>query len=317
MPFLIALGAVLVLTPVAGWIGRSVRLVDRPGDLKIHDRTIPTLGGASVVAGIALALAVDSAWPEWGVIGAVLLALFVGTVDDVRPLSPWLRAALVGACGGIIVASTSVADLGFAAGVGVVLLVLACANAVNITDGQDGLAGGLSAIGALGMAAVGAIETGAPTLALALGGALMGFLAWNRPPARIFLGNGGAYAVGVMLALLATRLTVALGWRGLMAAGACLALLAFELVFTVARRAVSGGSMAAGDRLHSYDLAASSVGRSRSTLLFLGLAALAVAVAPFITIVPIGVAAGAEILAGGLAAVWGVRLWARRPAAST
>jgi UDP-GlcNAc:undecaprenyl-phosphate GlcNAc-1-phosphate transferase len=317
MPFLMALGAAVVLTPVAGWIGRSIGLVDRPGDLKIHGRRIPTLGGVSVVVGVTVALGVAAAWPNWGVVGAVFLALVVGTVDDVRPLAPWLRALLVGVSGVILVVGTPVADLGVAAGIGEVLLVLACANAVNIMDGQDGLAGGLSAIGALGMAAVGAVQGGAPALAPALGGALLGFLVWNRPPARIFLGNGGAYAVGVMLAVLATRLTVAFGWRGLMAAGACLAVFAFELVFTVARRAVSGGSLAAGDRLHSYDLAAASAGRSRSTVLFLGIALLGVGFALFITIVPIGVAAGAAALGSGLAAVWGARLWARRPAATT
>jgi hypothetical protein len=95
------------------------------------------------------------------------------------------------------------------------LLVVVCANAVNIIDGQDGLAGGLAVVAALAVSVLvsaAGLSTVALT-ALAVAGALVGFLVWNRPPARIFLGNGGAYGVGALLGILAWFLTGEGSWR--------------------------------------------------------------------------------------------------------
>jgi UDP-GlcNAc:undecaprenyl-phosphate/decaprenyl-phosphate GlcNAc-1-phosphate transferase len=152
---------------------------------------------------------------------------------------------------------------------GVVVLLLLLANAVNLIDGQDGLAGGLGAIASAGLAAVIAANgnSEAPVLAVVLAGALVGFLAWNLPPARVFLGNGGAYGLGSLLTVLAAQATILHGYHGLLAAGLCLGVFAFELAFTVVRRLVSSQRLATGDRRHSYDLLGRSRGnRDRSTL---------------------------------------------------
>jgi UDP-N-acetylmuramyl pentapeptide phosphotransferase/UDP-N-acetylglucosamine-1-phosphate transferase len=149
----------------------------------------------------------------------------------------------------------------------VVLLLLLMANAVNLIDGQDGLAGGLGAIASVGLAAVIAANGADPALALVVAGALVGFLAWNLPPARVFLGNGGAYGLGALLTVLAAQATLSHGWHGLLAAALCLGVFAFELTFTVVRRLLSSQRLAAGDRRHSYDLLGRSRGnRDRSTL---------------------------------------------------
>jgi len=317
MSFLIAFGGSLLLTPLAGRVGRWVGLVDRPGDdLKIHVGEVPTLGGLAVVAGVVAAtLAPGAAWPAGGVVAAVAIAMIAGTVDDVRPLPAIVRVAALTAAGVVLVLGAGFADLGPAASIGIVLLVLACANAVNILDGQDGLAAGVAAVAALGLAAclwLLRVEILAP-VPLALGGALAGFVVWNRPPARIYLGDGGAYAVGVLLALPAAVLAVAEGWRGLLAAGACLAVPAFEVAFTVARRAVARESLSAGDRSHSYDLVSARLGRGRSTVAFTGLALVGAGFGVLISIVPLP--AGIVLALGGaaMAALWGVRLWVRRP----
>ena len=87
-------------------------------------------------------------------------------------------------------------------------LALACANAVNIVDGQDGLAGGLAALASLSMGVSAHILGVTPglSLGLAVGGSLLVFLLWNAPPASLFLGNGGAYGVGIVLAAQASGL---------------------------------------------------------------------------------------------------------------
>jgi UDP-N-acetylmuramyl pentapeptide phosphotransferase/UDP-N-acetylglucosamine-1-phosphate transferase len=148
-----------------------------------------------------------------------------------------------------------------------------------MVDGQDGLAAGLGAIAALGLAAVLAAGAFTTALPLAVAGALTGFLVWNRPTARIFLGDGGAYAVGVLLAASAAQATSA-GWHGLLAAGACFGVLAYELVATIARRLASSAPTVRGDRDHSYDRIADRVGsRSSATLVMWGLGVLAASIA--------------------------------------
>ena len=132
-----------------------------------------------------------------------------------------------------------------------VIATVACCNAVNMMDGQDGLAGGLGAIASLGLAGVVATVGVSTLLPLALAGGLLGFLVWNRPPARVFLGDGGAYAVGVFLAA-STAQATAEGWHGLLAAGACLGVFAYELVATIVRRLVRSEPAIRGHPIDSY-----------------------------------------------------------------
>jgi UDP-GlcNAc:undecaprenyl-phosphate GlcNAc-1-phosphate transferase len=197
---------------------------------------------------------------------AVLLSLAIGTVDDLFPLSPLVRVTGLLAVGGVLAAAgVDVAPLAAFAGPATVVLVVASANAVNLLDGQDGLAGGLATIAALGLAAI-LWGGGAATAAFASAGALAGFVFWNRPRARIFLGNGGSYAVGTMLAAFAA-LAASKGWPGLFGAALCLMPFAFELGFTVLRRLITRHPLVSGDRLHGYDLLSTRLGRWRTTLL--------------------------------------------------
>ena len=319
MPFLIALAIGLALTPLARRLGTAAGLVDRPGGpLKIHDQAVPVLGGVAVLASTLAALAVvGQAVGAWTIAG-VGTALAVGLVDDVRRL-PTASKLLIQLAVGILLAAggMELEPLGALAPAGTVLLALACMNAVNLVDGQDGLAGGLAAIAALGLAAVAAgSPSPAVAISLALAGALVAFLAWNRPPAQIFLGNGGAYGVGALLAVLVTTAGRSEGWRGTLAALVCLGVFFFDLGFTVARRLRAGG-LTGGDRLHSYDLVAVEVGsRGKATLLFLGLGALAAALGVTIDAMPLAFALATAALAGGAAGAWGYRLWARRAGSS-
>jgi UDP-GlcNAc:undecaprenyl-phosphate GlcNAc-1-phosphate transferase len=320
MPLLIALALALVLTPAARRVGRAASIVDRPSDdaLKIHTEPVPLLGGVAVVVAAFVAVAVTGQmrWLTWG---AVAVSMLAGLLDDVGPLRPWPRLMLqllAGAllAGHVLTDAGAVGPRDLAVAVGALLLVPACANAVNVTDGQDGLAGGLAAIGALGLAWLG-VEMGSEEVrvaGLSLAGGLGGFLIWNRPPARIYLGNGGAYAVGALLAALAIPLISRAGWRGLVGAGACLGLFAFELAFTVTRRAIGRRRLMQGDRQHSYDLLAEDVGgRGRATMILFGCGALFVLLARFFATAPAVSAAAAGALAAGAAVAVGLHLLRR------
>gem|GEM_PF-249974 len=324
MSFFVAIALGLVLTWAARRLGLATGLVDRPpavpdpdappgGEhLKIHTEPIPVLGGLGVVAAVLIALLASGSGLSWLVVTGVLMATAVGLVDDARPQPASVRLVALAVAAVPIALGLNFAkldQLAAPARVGVVVLLLLMANAVNLIDGQDGLAGGLGAIASVGLAAVIAAN-GNPVLALVVAGALVGFLAWNLPPARVFLGNGGAYGLGALLTVLAAQATAGHGWHGLLAAALCLGVFAFELTFTVFRRLRSAQRLADGDRKHSYDLLGRSRGnRDRSTLALWTLAAVAAGAGYASDQVSLA-AAGAML---GVAAVLGTaaggRLW--------
>lgn len=309
MPFLIAFAVAAAATPVAAVVSRLTGFVDRAdgNPLKIHRSPVPVLGGVAVLGAVLASMAATDGGFSASIAGAAGLVLAVGLVDDRRGLPAWALASSAAAAGLILTTGGASVDvLGGLDRAGVVVLAVACASAVNLLDGQDGLAGGVSAAAALGLA--GLAPAAAVGWSLSLGGALAGFLVWNRPEARIFLGNGGALAVGVLLAAQATGVTSRSDSRALLAVAACLGVLLFELAFTVSRRLWSGRPLTAGDRLHWYDLLAARL-RSRALVTF---AAWAVggAAAGLGLLVETAPAAGVALvaLAAVLALVGGVRL---------
>jgi UDP-GlcNAc:undecaprenyl-phosphate/decaprenyl-phosphate GlcNAc-1-phosphate transferase len=315
MSFFLAIALGLVLTWGARRVGLATGLVDRPppagaDGLKIHAVPIPVLGGLGVMAATLAALPLTGGGLPPTVVAGVITATAIGLIDDARPLGARIRIVGLTAAGVLLAVGLPLDQLSTFASPGVVLLLLLLTNAVNLIDGQDGLAGGLGAIACAGLAAVLAADGGEPTAAVVLSGSLVGFLAWNLPPARVFLGNGGAYGLGALLAVLAAQATLEHGWHGLLAAGLCLGVFAFELSFTVVRRLLASQGLATGDRRHSYDLLARYAGnRDRSTLALWTLGAVSagagyvadkVSLAAAVTILGVALVIGAA--AGG-------RLW--------
>jgi UDP-GlcNAc:undecaprenyl-phosphate GlcNAc-1-phosphate transferase len=257
MPFLLALALALVLTPLLALVGRRVGLVDHPtGDaLKIHGEPKPLTGGLAVVPAALASIAIAGAGLDPLVVGAVLLLLAVGVIDDARSLPQLVRLGAQIAAGIALASSgATIEPLGAVGPAVLALAVPATANAVNMVDGQDGLAAGLAAAAALGMTLILVAAGDAGSLGPALLGALLGFLAWNRPPARVFLGDGGAYAVGGLLVVLAGD--AAVSWSSLLGVTVCFGVLVLELGSSVVRRAVRRESLIGGDRGHGYDLLA-------------------------------------------------------------
>jgi UDP-GlcNAc:undecaprenyl-phosphate GlcNAc-1-phosphate transferase len=243
--FVVALLTALVASPVMAVVATRLGVVDRPGPLKPQSRAVPYLGGVAVYVAMIVALA----GPRPRLLVPLGLALAVGLIDDVSPKPVGSRIvgqAIVGAAaawaapvpvplGGIL---TAVAAIGLL-------------NAVNLLDGLDGLAGGVALVSAFGFAALGGA---ALSPALALAGALGGFLVFNRPPARIYLGDAGAYLVGTALALLAA---LALDSNQDVATWAAIPLLVAVPVLDTSvafvRRLRARRPLFAGDRAHVYD----------------------------------------------------------------
>jgi UDP-GlcNAc:undecaprenyl-phosphate GlcNAc-1-phosphate transferase len=312
MPFILALALGLVLTPLLARLGPVVGLVDRPsGDgLKIHAEPKPLTGGLAVASAALAAIAIVGERPELLAIAGILLLLAVGVVDDLASLPPLARLVLeLGAGVMLAAAGATFEPLGGAGRVAVVLAVPALANAVNIVDGQDGLAGGLSAVAASGLTLILASQGDPGALGPALVAALLAFLLWNRPPARVFLGDGGAYAVGGTLVLLAVAASPS--WEALVGVVVCLGVFWLEICSTVLRRAIRRESLVSGDRDHVYDLLAVRLGgRTRATAAMV-VAGVVLAGLGWVTAeVPLAAGLGIAFVAAaggaaGVAALWG------------
>lgn len=222
---MIAVAITLGLTPLIQRWGLQWGCVDQPGKRKVHQQPIVRVGGIAIFAGTCLTIVMallsgspaNSSVTEHLPILGILLGgagfFLIGLADDVFQLSPFLRLFLQGivACLswalGVRVEVLPVPFVGTIS-TGVLSLPLTflwlagMANAINWIDGLDGLAGGVSAIAAITFSVI-CWQMQNPFLAivaLALAGSLVGFLRYNINPARIFMGDGGSYFIGFMLA---------------------------------------------------------------------------------------------------------------------
>lgn len=244
----VAFGVTVVLTPLAIVVATRTGIMDRPGALKEQAAPVPYLGGVAVLAGVAVA--VFAYRPTLAV--PLMAATALGVADDRFDLPPLVRVLGEVAVGVAVVVTCPVHLPGWLAAVSLVVVTVLLINGVNLMDGLDMLAGGTVAVAAVGFAAL-LVGTGRQ-IGVALAAALVAFLLFNRPPARIYLGDGGAYLLGTALAVL-----LALAWDPFyattvgVAAFALVALPAAEVAFAVIRRLRGRQSLVAGDRGHPYD----------------------------------------------------------------
>ncbi|MCC4635812.1 MraY family glycosyltransferase [Xanthomonas dyei] len=182
------------------------RLLDEPGERRSHVVATPRGGGMAIVAAILLGcIATSLLWPAvrlvvgWFAVGLILVA-GVGWWDDHRPLSARLRFAIhlaaSASLGSLVIYSTGNVVDGILSAVASVVLI----NVWNFMDGINGLAASQAALAALAFALV--VPAGWSLAGLAVAAACLGFLPFNFPRARIFLGDGGSGALGYVLAAL-------------------------------------------------------------------------------------------------------------------
>lgn len=212
----VAIGSLLAIalayagTPLAIKAAARLEFYDKPIGYKGHGAPTPYLGGAVVVASFVLAAALVPWEPDRSLplVAGIVVLWVVGTADDRRNLSPWLRLGVeVGLAAGLWAL-----DLGWNLGAGpVVDLLVTCfwiaavVNAFNLFDNMDGAAGTMAAVAAAGTAVLGVVigDEWLTVAAAVLAGACIGFLPHNlSSPARIFLGDGGSMPVGFAIAAL-------------------------------------------------------------------------------------------------------------------
>ncbi len=223
LPVILALGVSMLLsfllTPMVKRLAYRIGAVDVPKDKRrMHNHPIPRLGGLAIFVGFVIAVLLFAS-PDRQLRGVLLgacLIVAVGVVDDSHPLGAGIKfilqivAALIAVWHGVVIQAIANPlpfggpywNFGVMAVPITVVWIVAVTNSVNLIDGLDGLADGVSTIAALTMLII-ALLMGSMEMAVicaALVGSCIGFIPYNRNPAKIFMGDTGATFLGYILA---------------------------------------------------------------------------------------------------------------------
>lgn len=213
LPWAEAIGAavgVLLLAPGVRAAARRWGYVDAPSAARWHDRPVALMGGIAIAAALVGTLGVTGTAPAlpglvW--IGAGLV-FGVGLFDDLWAVQPTAKLLVQMAAAGCVLATGQElwpAGPAWASAPLTFLWVIGITNAFNLIDGLDGLAAGLAAIAAAGLGILAGMgsDPASAGVAAAVAGAAAGFLVFNAPPARLFMGDCGSLVLGYLLAVLA------------------------------------------------------------------------------------------------------------------
>ena len=269
-PFLAALVVSAAMVPLAIRLSRRYGVVAQPGGRHAHANPTPLLGGLAMWVGLAVAALVFLPKDEktLGVVTVSGLAMALLVIDDKRGMSPLVKLAIQVAVAVVAVAwfgaridfislpGGHIINFGLPVAIGVSVFWLAgMQNTVNFLDGADGLAAGVIAIVAviLILAAGQLNQLEIVQLGGALAGCCAGFLLFNFPPARIFMGDSGAHFLGVALGMISilgvAKVAVTLA---LAAPVLALALPIADTGWAILRRRRRGLSVASADTLHLH-----------------------------------------------------------------
>ena len=264
-----------LMTPQVKRFAESVGAIDEPNERRINVLPVPRMGGLAIFTGFVFSslLFVDMSMPVMGLLlGAVIIAV-MGALDDILSLNPWIKlagqilAALVAIrCGIVFDAISNPGFLDAEATISIgwlsipltVLWIVLCTNAVNLIDGLDGLAVGVSAISSASMMVVSLLvpflgDNSVPLLLACLTGACVGFMPYNLNPAKIFMGDVGSQFLGFVLSCVSIMgmfkfHAIITFLVPLMA----LAVPLFDTVFAIIRRVLRGQSPFQADRGHIH-----------------------------------------------------------------
>ncbi|WP_395748401.1 MraY family glycosyltransferase [Prosthecobacter sp.] len=269
-------GALLVAALGTWWILKREGVVgmDAPDTRrKLHEKAVSRLGGAPIFLAVSLACLVAGyigglGWTRWLPVAVCNALIFsVGFVDDLKPLGA--KVKLVGQIGTALILyalGVSIDILSNPFGEGALTLgwwslpitllwLVTIPNIVNLIDGMDGLAGGFGLFLCLTLAFLGYYRAQPDVLvvSLAMAGALAGFLIFNLPPAKIFLGDGGAYLIGFFIA----SVSLFTSDKGSIIGALLVIIIALgvpilDTLFAILRRAIRGVSIFNADAEHIH-----------------------------------------------------------------
>jgi len=266
--FLTALVLTMVLIPPLMRIAVRLSVVDTPNERKVHVGAIPRIGGMAMVVGACIPILLWLPHNTFVVafLGALLVLLIFGAWDDSKELDYRLKFTGQFLAVGVIVfwGKLSIAVLPFfgmdpvsiylSIPVTIVFLV-GVTNAVNLSDGLDGLAAGIAllSLGAIALLAKLANSQDVIMACFIVAGAIFGFLRYNTYPARIFMGDTGSqflgFTIGILSVVLTQQVNTALNpWLPLFLVGMPIV----DTLFVMIKRVSEGRSPFAADKSHMH-----------------------------------------------------------------
>lgn len=261
------------MTPIVKNFALKVGAIDVPTDeRRMHRHPIPRMGGLAIFIGFLLSVVLfaDLTKQVQGILVGAIIVAALGAVDDLISLKPMAKllgqsvAAVVAISHGVIIHLFtnpnifSVNEFILLEGLALpitFLWIVGVTNAVNLIDGLDGLACGVSAIASLTMFAVALLvaESNVAVLLAALMGACLGFLPYNMNPAKVFMGDTGALLLGYLLATLSVvGMFKFYAIVTFIVPVLALALPLLDTLFAIVRRVLRGQSPFTPDRGHLH-----------------------------------------------------------------
>jgi UDP-GlcNAc:undecaprenyl-phosphate GlcNAc-1-phosphate transferase len=266
---LVSIIITIALMPYSKELACRLQAVDKPDHRKVHENVMPKCGGMAMAIGAMtpiLLWAPMTPFTKGLLIGTLIIVLF-GVADDIKDLSPYTKLVgqLMAALIAIFVGGLKISDLGHLLPYGIMLpnwaaipltivAIIGVTNAANLSDGLDGLAGGISLLIFLciGFLAFGENDWFITMVAIAVGGSIFGFLRYNSHPAQLFMGDAGSQMLGFVSVLLAIKLTQESAQLSVILPLIIIGLPILDTLTVMSRRLAKGRSPFSADRNHFH-----------------------------------------------------------------
>lgn len=253
--------------------------VSRPSGERWSKRPVALGGGVAIYAVLIVGLAACS----WDLALAASAVFLLGLIDDRQELSPKIKLAVQAVAALWVVwgpldagpAPLLLEGPSYLAWIVTAGWYIGMSNSLNLLDNMDGSAAGVAAIAALFCFALSGDAAGLSFATLVAAGAALGFLCWNFPPARVYMGDAGSLLLGFSLAGLAVRIPTGGGLRGLIAPACVLGIPLFDTALVWVSRRAAHRPFLQGGRDHStHRLMALGLSPRRTVLVLYGAAAI-------------------------------------------
>jgi len=260
----------LVLIPISMKVANHVGAVDLPNERKIHKKAMPRMGGLAIFGGflIGYMLYGELTTQMLSILIGSFIIFLLGVFDDIKPIRAKYKflVQILAAMVVVVYGKVYFNELTFL-GIYIefntffsyflsVFFIVAISNAINLIDGMDGLSSGISSIYFATIAILSIILNRFGGLDIVLSlimlGATLGFLCWNFPPAKIFMGDSGSLFLGFMIAVIALLGFKVTTLTSLVIPITILAIPIFDTVLAIFRRLLKGESIGTPDKEHFH-----------------------------------------------------------------
>lgn len=262
--------ASLILVPISKRIANHIKALDYPNERKIHKKVMPRLGGLGIYGAFLVGYIIygNNSPQMLSVLIGGFIIIIMGMIDDINPIRAKYKflVHIIAACivvfyGKIFVSEVSFFSYNFTLPTPInyicsCIIIVSLISAINLMDGLDGMAAGISSIYFITIAIIAFILNRSGGLDVILSvimiGATLGFLPYNFPPASTFMGDTGSNFLGFMIAVISLLGFKVATFTSLIIPFVILALPIFDTCVSILRRRLKGQGIAEPDREHFH-----------------------------------------------------------------